>query len=90
MKTNIISIKYEDNSVLRSFGGKPYYYYTAVDVEVGDLVMAPTTSGEKVARVSEINIPYDKILFFAQKLKLITDKIDKNLYLQKCKIAKAA
>lgn len=80
--SNIISVKYEDKYMPKTFSGKAYSYYTAIDVEVGDLVIAPTASGNKIARVSEINVPEYKIENIKPYLKLITDKIDKNKYLQ--------
>lgn len=82
MKTNIISVKYEDNYMPKTFSGKAYSYYTAIPVEVGDLVIAPTANGSKVARVSEKDIPEYKVEFIKSQLKLITDKIDKQKYLQ--------
>lgn len=86
METNIISVKYEDKYMPKTFSGKAYSYYTAIDVEVGDLVIAPTASGDKIARVSEINVPEYKIENIKPYLKLITDKIDKNKYLQATEI----
>ena len=82
METNIISVKYEDKYMPKTFSGKAYSYYTAIDVEVGDLVVAPTSNGDKIARVSEINIPEFKVEQIKPYLKLITDKIDKEKYLQ--------
>ncbi len=82
METNIISVKYEDNYMPKTFSGKAYSYYTAIPVEVGNLVIAPTQNGDKIARVSEINIPEYKVEFFKSSLKLITDKIDREKYLQ--------
>lgn len=79
---NIISVKYEDKYMPKTFSGKAYSYYTAIDVEVGDLVVAPTSNGDKIARVSEINIPEFKVEQIKPYLKLITDKIDKEKYLQ--------
>ena len=90
MGTNIISVKYEDNYEPKTFGGKAYSYYTAVNVEVGDLVIAPTANGEKIARVSEINISEDKLQFIKPYLKLITDKINKKEYLQNNQIMNEA
>lgn len=90
MQTNIISVKYEDKYMPKTFSGKAYSYYSAIDVEVGDLVIAPTASGNKIARVSEINVPEEKIVTIKPYLKLITDKIDKNTYLQTNEILKAA
>lgn len=82
METNIISVKYEDKYMPKTFSGKAYIYYTAIEVEVGDLVVAPTSNGDKIARVSEINIPEFKVEQIKPYLKLITDKIDKEKYLQ--------
>lgn len=90
MQTNIISVKYEDNYMPKTFSGKAYSYYTAIPVEVGDLVIAPTQNGDKIARISEINIPEYKVEFFKSSLKLITDKIDKEKYLQSSEILKEA
>jgi hypothetical protein len=82
METNIISVKYEDNFEPKTFGGKAYSYYTATKVEIGDLVVAPTAYGDKIARVSEINIPEEKIQSIKPYLKTIILKIDKEKYLQ--------
>lgn len=82
METNIIRVKYEDKYMPKTFSGKAYSYYTAIEVEVGDLVVAPTSNGDKIARVSEINIPEFKVEQIKPYLKLITDKIDKEKYLQ--------
>ena len=82
MQTNIISVKYEDNYIPKIFGGKSYSYYINTNVEVGDLVIAPTVSGDKIARVSEINIQESKIEHIKSYLKTITQKIDKQKYLQ--------
>ncbi len=90
METNIISVKYEDNYEPKTFGGKAYSYYTARNVEVGDLVIAPTANGDKIARVSEINIPEYKVEMIKPYLKLITDKIDKQKYLENSQIMKEA
>lgn len=90
MENNIISVKYEDNYEPKTFGGKAYSYYTAIKVKVGDLVIAPTQSGDKIARVSEINIPEYKIEHIKPYLKLITDKIDKEKYLQTNEVLKEA
>ena len=79
--SNVISVKYEDKYVPRTFSGKAYSYYTAVNVNVGDLVIAPTSYGDKIARVSEINIPEFKIENIKPYLKLITEKIDTDKYI---------
>lgn len=88
METNIISVKYEDKFKPKTFSGKAYSYYTAVNVKVGDLVIAPTSYGDKIARVCEINIPVHKIEMIRAYLKLITEKIDKKEYIQNNQIMK--
>lgn len=90
METNIISVKYEDRYEPKTFGGKAYSYYTNTDVNIGDLVIAPTSYGEKIARVSEINIPETKIEDIKPNLKLIIGKIDKERYLETNEILREA
>lgn len=90
METNIVSVKYEDKYIPKTFSGKAYSYITAIKLEVGDIVVAPTSYGEQIARVSEINIPEYKVESFKASLKLITDKIDKNMYLKSNQILKQA
>lgn len=82
METNIISVKYEDNFEPKTFAGKTYSYYTATKVEIGDLVIAPTAYGEKIAKITEINIPEEKIQSIKPYLKTIRQKIDKQKYLE--------
>lgn len=77
METNVISVKYEDKMNPKTFSGKSYSYYTDIEVDVGDFVIAPTIVGEKTARVSRINIPEDEISSIKQELKTITKKLDK-------------
>lgn len=88
METNIISVKYEDKYMPKTFGGKAYSYLTAVNVEIGDLVVAPTANGDKIARVSEINIPESKVEEIKPYLKLIKSRINKNKYIYKNQILK--
>ena len=90
METNMISVKYEDNYMPKTFSGKAYSYYTAISVEVGDLVIAPTANGDKIARVSEINIPEYKVEMIKSYLKIITTKIDKTKYLQNNQVMEEA
>jgi len=51
-------------------------------VNVGDLVIAPTVKGNKIARVSEIDVPEYKVEHIKTCLRLITDKINKEKYLE--------
>ena len=81
MKKNIISVKYEDKFNPKAFSGKAYSYYTTADVNVGDLVIAPTAFGDKIARVSEISIPESTIENIKPYLKTITERIDTDKYI---------
>lgn len=78
----VISVKYEDKINPKTFTGKSYKYYTTVDVNVGDFVIAPTVGGDRIARVSEINIPEEKIEDIKPYLKTIEHKIDRENYLK--------
>lgn len=84
--SNIISVKYEDKYEPKTFSGKAYSYYSNINVAVGDLVIAPTVSGDKIARVSEINIPEYKVEMIKPYLKTIENKIDKEKYLQETEV----
>ena len=90
MNTNIISVKYEDRFMPKTFNGKAYSYITRVNVEIGDLVIAPTAYGDKIARVSEIDIPETRIENIKQFLKTITYKINKKEYLYNNQVLEVA
>ena len=90
MNTNIISVKYEDRFMPKTFNGKAYSYITRVNVEIGDLVIATTAYGDKIARVSEIDIPETRIENIKQFLKTITYKINKNEYLYNNQVLEVA
>ena len=90
MNTNIISVKYEDRFMPKTFNGKAYSYITRVNVEICDLVIAPTSYGDKIARVSEIDIPETRIENIKQFLKTITYKINKNEYLYNNQVLEVA
>ena len=90
MNTNIISVKYEDRFMPKTFNGKADSYITRVNVEIGDLVIAPTAYGDKIARVSEIDIPETRIENIKQFLKTITYKINKNEYLYNNQVLEVA
>lgn len=81
MKTNIVSVKYEDSEYPKTFSGKSYSYYTEIDLKKGDIVEAPTKYGTSIARVSEIDISEEKIKNIKPYMKTITRKIDRELYL---------
>ena len=43
------------------FSGREYNYFTAIDLQVGDFVMVPTSKGESVAKVASVNISESEI-----------------------------
>ncbi len=82
MNTNIVGVKYEDNIYKKTFQGREYTYFSAVPLQVGDIVKAPTVYGVSNALVTSINVPEDKILSFKDKVKTITIKLNKELFLK--------
>lgn len=82
MENNIISVKYESDYTPKVFEGKAYSYYTSINVLVGDFVLAPTIFGDKVARVTEINIPESKIEAIKPYVKMVKHKVNKAKFLQ--------
>lgn len=82
LETCLISVKYEDNVYPKTFGGKAYTYYTTFDVEVGDLVIAPTKYEDKIAKIVAINVPEANVTMIKQYLKFISAKLNKEEYLQ--------
>lgn len=81
MKTNIVSVKYEDSDYPKTFSGKSYSYYTEINLKKGDIVKAPTKYGTSIARVSEIDISEEKIKDIKPYMKTITKKINRELFL---------
>jgi len=49
------------NPALNPFSGREYTYITELDLKVGDIVYAPTQSGDRIARVACIDVPDSKI-----------------------------
>lgn len=86
MRTNIVSVKYEDKFIPKTFSGKAYSYYSKIKLKVGDLVMAPTSTGSRIAIVSEVNIPEERIETIKSKLKTIVVKVKKENYLKSNKL----
>ena len=81
MNTNIIGVKYEDKYEPRSFTGGIYSYYTDLELNVGDIVKAPTRNGESIARVSRIDIPEDEVEHIKSKMLTITKKINRDRFM---------
>lgn len=73
----IVGIKYEDRFYPGTFSGKEYSYFTDIELEVGDLVEAPTKYGKSIALVTATNIPKEKIKGIEEFMKTITIKLNK-------------
>lgn len=86
MNTIIIRVKYENNYMPKTFDGKAYSYLTNLDLKVGDLVIAPTVYGDKIARVSDFSYPDEKFELIKPYLKNIEQKINREKYLKTDKI----
>jgi len=56
----IVSVNYKKNDA-NAFDSRKYNYYCTLPVEVGDLVIAPTAKGDRIACVCEVNIPIEQI-----------------------------
>lgn len=82
MEKNIISVKYENQFIPRTFGGKSYSYFTNIEVDVGDIVEVPTKYGTSIARVSKINISEDEIKKIKPYMKTINRKINRDRFLK--------
>ena len=83
------------NATFVQNSGDDYYTFYMDELEnpddklkIGDLVIAPTANGNKIARVSEINIPESKVEEIKPYLKLIKNRINKNKYIYKNQILK--
>lgn len=82
MNTIIIRVKYENTYMPKTFDGKAYSYLTNLDLKVGDLVIAPTVYGDRIARVSDFSYPDEELDLIKPYLKNIEQKIDKEKYLK--------
>ena len=81
METNIIAVKYEDDFFPRTFNGRDYSYFTEKKVSVGDLVIAPTKYGTKIAKVTRINISQEEIEKIRPFMRKITKRLNKDRYI---------
>ncbi len=81
METNIITVKYEDDFFPRTFNGRDYSYFIELKVSVGDLVIAPTKYGTKIAKVTRINVSEEEIEKIRPFMKKITQKLNKDRYI---------
>lgn len=82
MYTNIVGVKYEDEIYKKTFKGREYTYFSNIPLEVGDVVKAPTVNGISNALVTTINIPEGQIEPFKNKVKTITIRMNKEMFLK--------
>lgn len=86
MQNIIVSVKYEDKYNPKTFAGKSYSYFSSIQLEVGDIVKAPTKFGDSIARVSEIDIPEEKVENIKPYMKIISIKLNRESYLNNSEI----
>ena len=77
----IVSVKYEDFYIPKTFSSKEYAYYTTIDLKVGDIAQAPSSNGTNIALVVDVDISETVITNIKQYMKTITTKINKDRYL---------
>lgn len=81
METNIITVKYEDDFFPRTFNGRDYSYFTEQKLSIGDIVIAPTRYGNKIAKVTRVNVQEKEIENIRPFMRKITQKLNKDRYI---------
>ena len=81
METNIITVKYEDDFFPRTFNGRDYSYFTEQKLSIGDIVIAPTRYGNKIAKVTRVNVQEEEIENIRPFMRKITQKLNKDRYI---------
>ena len=77
----IVGVKYEDRFEKKTFSGREYSYYSAIDdLEVGDIVEVPTRYGKSIAMVTRINIEKKEIEKIKDFMKVIETRLDKEKF----------
>jgi len=56
----IVAIQYK-SKFTGEFGGKVYNYFCSIPVSIGDIVKAPTSNGESIARICFVDVPESSI-----------------------------
>lgn len=83
----IVKVKYEDKNFPKTFAGRKYLYFTTKDLNIGDIVIAPTRFGSKKALVCELANEVEKSN--QEKINTILSimfKLDKEKFLKESKI----
>ena len=53
---DIVSVQFQSKQNPEVFSGREYSYYTAIPLNVGDIVVVPTKTREGKAKVTKIGI----------------------------------
>ena len=67
MSLEIVEVQYKAKSASvpgnnpDEFGGRKYSYFTAIPLQVGDIVVAPAGNGETIAKVVTVDVPESKV-----------------------------
>jgi len=68
---DIVMAKFQSKYDKDKYEGNEYSYYTAIPLNVGDIVTVPTQKGTGKAQVSRVNVRDSEINFDPRKLKTI-------------------
>lgn len=69
----LVSVQFESKRKPGTFTQKEYTYIADVPLSVGDVVKAPTKSGESIARVSRTNVPLSELQCRVGELRHISE-----------------
>jgi hypothetical protein len=58
---NIVSVQFENKKDPQGFTGREYTYFSNVELNEGDVIYAPTKSGEGLVRVCRVNVADSEI-----------------------------
>lgn len=70
---DIIKVQYKAKG--GEYGCREYSYFSKIPLVVGDELMVPVRNGMGAARVSAIGVPEAEIAAFADKVKVIEERI---------------
>ena len=70
---DIVKVQYRTKD--GGYTDREYSYFSTVPLEVGDEVMVPVRDKAGAARVSAINVPGSEIADFADRVKIISERI---------------
>jgi hypothetical protein len=58
---NIVSVQFQSKKDPTGFAGREYTYFSKVELNEGDIIYAPTKTGDGLVRVSRVNVADSEI-----------------------------